>query len=74
MILEIALLTIRSGQAAAFELTFREAQRIVQGMPGYVRHELQRCVEDDSRYALLVWGVTLEAHTEGFRGSSEYQL
>ena len=73
MILEIALLTIRPGQTAAFETAFYEAQRIIQGIPGYVRHELQQCLEDDHRYALLVWWETLEAHTEGFRGSPEYQ-
>lgn len=73
MILEIALLQIRPGQTAAFEAAFAQAQRIVAGMGGYVRHELQRCVEDRQRYALLVWWETLEDHTVGFRGSPEYQ-
>jgi heme-degrading monooxygenase HmoA len=73
MILEIATLQIRPGQTPAFEAAFAQAQRIVAGMGGYVRHELQRCVEDSHRYALLIWWETLEDHTVGFRGSPEYQ-
>ena len=72
MILEIAMLNVRSGQAADFEVAFTQAQRIISSMPGYVRHELQRCLEDDHKYALLVWWETLEAHTVGFRGSPQY--
>lgn len=73
MILEVALLHIRPGQAAAFEAAFAEAQRILSGRGGYVCHELQRCLEDGDKYALLVWWETLEDHTVGFRGSPEYQ-
>jgi len=73
MILEIALLQIRPGQTTGFEAAFAQAQRIIEGMPGYVRHELQRCLEDDHRYALLVSWAKLEDHTVGFRGSAEYQ-
>ena len=31
------------------------------------------CLENPHRYLLLVRWETLEAHTEGFRGSPEYQ-
>ncbi|WP_216319811.1 antibiotic biosynthesis monooxygenase family protein [Deinococcus aestuarii] len=72
-ILEIALLTIRPGQTGEFEAAFRQAQPLISGMKGYVRHELRRCLEDDHKYALLVWWETLEDHTVGFRGSAEYQ-
>ncbi|MFC4426077.1 antibiotic biosynthesis monooxygenase family protein [Deinococcus navajonensis] len=72
MILELALLTIRPGQTAEFEAAFREAQPLIAGQAGYVRHDLQRCLEQDHRYVLLVWWQTLEDHTLGFRGSPEY--
>ena len=42
-------------------------------MPGYIAHELQKCVETSHRYILLVNWQTLEAHTVGFRQSPEYQ-
>jgi heme-degrading monooxygenase HmoA len=73
MILEVAVLDVRPGEEAAFEAAFGEAQAIIASMPGYLSHQLQRCVERDSRYLLLVEWQTLEAHTEGFRGSPEYQ-
>ncbi|GAA4021132.1 antibiotic biosynthesis monooxygenase [Deinococcus rubellus] len=73
MIQELALLHIRPNQTAEFEAAFAEAQAIISAMPGYLRHELQVCLEDDHKYALFVWWETLEDHTEGFRGSPEYQ-
>ncbi|MCP4007492.1 MAG: antibiotic biosynthesis monooxygenase [bacterium] len=73
MILEQALLNVKPGQEDAFESAFEKAQKIVASMPGYVSHELSRCLENDSRYLLLIRWDSLEDHTEGFRGSSEYQ-
>ena len=72
MVLEVAILNVRTGQAAAFETAFLEAQRIIAASPGYQRHELRRCLEAEGRYLLLVWWDTLESHTEGFRGSVAY--
>jgi heme-degrading monooxygenase HmoA len=73
VILEVAVLDVRSGRGPDFERAFAEAQEIIAGMPGYQRHELRACVEKAERYLLLVWWESLEAHTEGFRGSPEYQ-
>ena len=73
MILESAILNLKAGQAAAFEAAFATASPLIASMPGYVRHELQRCLETPDRYLLLVWWETLEAHTVGFRSSAEYQ-
>ena len=73
MILEAAVLPVIAGREAEFEAAFRETSPIIASMPGYLGHELQRCIETRSRYLLLVrWG-TLEAHTVGFRGSPEYE-
>lgn len=73
MILESAILNVKAGQAIAFEAAFAAASPLIASMPGYIRHELQRCLETPDRYLLLVWWETLEAHTVGFRGSAEYQ-
>lgn len=73
MILEIAQLTIRPGQSAAFEQAFAQAQRIIASMPGYQSHELQRCIEKPDDYVLLVRWDTLEDHEVGFRQSAQYQ-
>jgi heme-degrading monooxygenase HmoA len=73
MILEAAPLHVRAGQEPQFEAAFLVAQRIISSMPGYLSHELQRCVERPSEYLLLVRWATLEAHQVGFRQSVPYQ-
>jgi heme-degrading monooxygenase HmoA len=73
MILESAVLDVKPGQDRAFEAAFAEAQRIISASPGYVSHELQRCIEKPNRYLLLVRWRTLQHHTEGFRKSPPYQ-
>ncbi len=73
MILEVAILNIRKGQAAEFEAAFQLASPLIASMPGYVAHELRRCVENPHRYILFAHWQTLEAHTMVFRQSPEYQ-
>ena len=73
MILEVAPLQVRNGQAAEFEAAFLKAQRIISSMPGYLSHELQRCLERPNEYVLLVRWVSLQAHEVGFRQSAAYQ-
>lgn len=73
MILEIAHLTIRPGDNAAFEQAFAQAQSIIASMPGYQGHELGHGVEHPNEYVLLVRWATLEDHTVGFRQSARYQ-
>jgi heme-degrading monooxygenase HmoA len=73
MILEVAPLSVRAGQTSQFEAAFLEAQRIIESVPGYVSHELQRCVERPNEYVLLVRWQSLEAHEIGFRKSQQYQ-
>ncbi|ELX7501690.1 antibiotic biosynthesis monooxygenase [Vibrio fluvialis] len=73
MILEVAILDVKPEQEAQFEQSFAKAQQIIASMAGYVSHQLQRCLENPSRYILLVNWQTLEAHTEGFRQSAEYR-
>ncbi|NET06013.1 MAG: antibiotic biosynthesis monooxygenase [Symploca sp. SIO2B6] len=73
MILEVAILEVIPGQEADFECSFAEAKKIISSMPGYLSHELKRCIEKPSRYILLVNWDKIEDHTVGFRGSSQYQ-
>lgn len=73
MILEIAILNIRPGQSGEFEAAFAQAQSIIASMPGYLGHELQRCLDEADKYALLVRWRSVEDHEIGFRKSPEYQ-
>ena len=73
MLLEVATLNIKAGMSGDFERAFQQASSIVASMPGYITHDLQRCIEVRDRYLLLVYWQTLEDHTIGFRQSAEYQ-
>ena len=73
MILEVAILDVILGQESEFQAAFANASPIISAMQGYVSHQLQRCVEKQNRYILLVNWETLEDHTVGFRGSEQYQ-
>jgi len=72
VILELAILNVRAGLEREFEGAFGQAAPIIASMPGYISHELQRCLETSNQYVLLVRWTSVEAHTVGFRGSPEY--
>ena len=73
MILEVAVLNVRSGEEAAFEKALHTASPLISSTPGYISHELRRCLETKGRYLLLVQWKTLEAHTIRFRQSPAFQ-
>ncbi len=72
MILEIAMLSVRAGQEAAFEAAFASAQTLLSRQSGYLGHELLRSHEAPGRYALHVRWRTVADHELGFRRSPEY--
>jgi len=67
------VLDVHSDRAAEYEAAFATAKSLIASMPGFRSLRLSRCIEDPSRYLLLVEWDSLEAHTSGFRGSPEYQ-
>jgi quinol monooxygenase YgiN len=67
------VLDVRPGESGRFEEAFARAEPLIAASAGYQRHELRRCLEQAGRYLLLVWWDSLEAHTQGFRGSAAYQ-
>jgi heme-degrading monooxygenase HmoA len=73
MIVEHALLPVTAGREAEFESAFGQAKTLIAGMPGFRSLTLSRCIERPDTYLLLVEWDRLEDHTEGFRGSVEYQ-
>jgi len=71
VILEMAVARRQSqGRGARSKARFAQAQRIISASPGYLSHELRRCLENPDRYLLLVHWRALEDHTEGFRKSA----
>ncbi len=73
MILEVAVLQIKDGLNQQFERDFKKAGQYISSIPGYVSHQLKKCLEESSKYLLLVNWESLEAHEVGFRKSDVYQ-
>ena len=53
MILEVALLDVLPGRTQGVGKSFAEASKIISSAPGYLSHELQRCIETPS--ATFCW-------------------
>ena len=73
MILEVAVLFVKPGLEASFETDFKTAGQYISSINGYIHHTLQKCMEQDHKYILLVEWETIESHTIGFRKSEAYQ-
>ncbi|MDQ4503415.1 antibiotic biosynthesis monooxygenase [Sinomonas sp. ASV322] len=73
MVLEHAILPVRPGSETEFEAAFRTARPLISAQPGFRSLSLSRSVESPNLYLLLVEWDSVEAHTEGFRRSDEYE-
>lgn len=73
MTVEHALLHVIPHRTDEFETAFADAKSIIASMPGFVNLTLSQGIEQPNTYLLLVEWERLEDHTDGFRGSDEYQ-
>lgn len=72
MVVEVAIFTTKDGHAEQFAAAYAQARESLAGSPGCRSVRMTRGVEDPGRFVLLVEWDTLEAHTEGFRGSERF--
>ena len=73
MITEHAVLDVVAGREDEFVAAMERAKGLIAASPGFVSLRVERCVEQPSRFLLLVEWERLEDHTEGFRGSAAYE-
>ncbi len=73
VIVEHAVLSVTPAQEDEFEACFAKAKTIIASMDGFRSLTLLRCIERRNAYLLIVEWNRLEDHTEGFRGSAQYQ-
>lgn len=74
MILEIADIRIHPGQQADFDAAItRGLAQVITKAKGYVRHSVQKGIETQERYVLMIEWETLENHTVDFRESAAFQ-
>jgi len=72
MILEVAILNVKTGLENDFERDFKIAGKYISSINGYINHTLKKCIEIKNQYVLLVNWETIEDHNIGFRQSKEY--
>lgn len=72
MVTEYALLTIDVARAAQFEAAVAAAAPLFRAADGCHRLALERVVENDAQYRLVVDWETCEHHTVQFRNSAAF--
>lgn len=72
MIYEIAEIQIKPDAHADFEAAVREAVPLFRASPGCLSMRLERIIERQDTYHLVVGWETLEHHTVQFRGSEAF--
>lgn len=73
MILEHAILRVRSGQSGEFERAMAKARSLIAAQPGFQSIEVRPSSDDPECYLLLVQWDRIESHRERFRQSDDYQ-
>jgi heme-degrading monooxygenase HmoA len=73
VITEHAVLPVIPGREGEFMEAMDRAKGIIAASPGFLSLRVERGLERPGCFLLLVQWETLEAHTEGFRGSAAYQ-
>jgi heme-degrading monooxygenase HmoA len=69
---EIARFDVKPGTESDFIAAYRTVRREIATSPGCRSIRMSRGVESPSAFVLLVEWDSLEAHTEGFRGSDGF--
>jgi heme-degrading monooxygenase HmoA len=73
MITEHAILNVIPGHEEEFLSALEQAKTFIARSPGFGGLRVERCLENRSTFLLLVEWESLEAHTQGFRGSAAYE-
>lgn len=73
MIIEHALLRVRSGDELAFEAAMAEAKPLIAASRGFVSIEVRPAIETTGTYLLLVRWLSVADHRDGFRKSDRYK-
>jgi len=69
MILELATIDIKVDSNVEFEANLAKAIQVISQSKGFQKIDVQHCIEQPNRYALMIYWQTLEDHTVGFRTS-----
>jgi heme-degrading monooxygenase HmoA len=73
MVTELAELHIKTGTDAAFLAAVQEAVPLFQRARGCTAMRVEKRVEDEDRYLLIIDWETLDDHNLHFRDSADFQ-
>lgn len=73
MIYEFADIEVKAGEEAGFEASVAKAVPLFKRAKGCHGMELQRSIENPSKYRLSVKWETVDDHMVHFRGSEDFQ-
>jgi heme-degrading monooxygenase HmoA len=73
MIIEHALLQVRSGEELAFEAAMAEAKPLIVASPGFLGIEVRPSAQTAGTYLLLVRWQSIAHHRDEFRQSDRYK-
>jgi len=67
MIVELAIIRAKPGQAEQLRDGLRAARSVIAQAPGYLGSTFHQGIEDPHRFVLAIHWESVEAHTQGFR-------
>ena len=73
MIIEHALLQVRPGEEASFEVAMAKAKPLIAASSGFQGIEVRPAAERPGLYLLLVRWDSIADHRDGFRKSDRYE-
>lgn len=72
MVLEVALIDVKTGSEDDFVAAYRGARDIVASTPGCRSIRMTRGIESPARFVLLVEWDSVEAHVDNFRATDRF--
>jgi heme-degrading monooxygenase HmoA len=74
MILELADIRIQPGKQAEFDAAIqRGVEQVISKAKGFCGYKINKGIESQERYVLMIFWETLENHTIDFRQSPAFQ-
>ncbi|MFJ8065311.1 antibiotic biosynthesis monooxygenase family protein [Psychrobacillus sp. NPDC096426] len=72
MVQETMLLEVNPGTQKDFEFAFKKAAVFISQAKGCLGYEMQRCVENENKYLVMIKWETIEDHIIHFKNSEAF--
>ena len=72
-VLEVAVIAVKPGTEADFEVAFDMARKLPERVKGFRGLELRRGMERPETFLLLAWWDTVDSHLRDFRESEHFE-